>query len=41
VKLEVKFGAQNDGMTYAETITLDASSQKLAVNIANSGDRKP
>ena len=41
VNLDVKFGALADGTTYAETITLDAPSQKLAVNIANSGYRKP
>jgi hypothetical protein len=41
VNLDVTFGALNDGTTYAETIALDAPSQKLAVNVANSGYRKP
>jgi hypothetical protein len=41
VNLDVKFRALNDGTTYAETIALDAPSQKLAVNVANSGYRKP
>ena len=41
VNLDVKFGALNDGTTYAETIALDAPSQKLAVNVGNSGYRKP
>jgi hypothetical protein len=40
VTLDVKFGALNDGTSYAETIVLDAPSQKLAVNVGNSGYRK-
>jgi hypothetical protein len=40
VSLDVKFGALNDGTSYAETIVLDAPSQKLAVNVGNSGYRK-
>jgi hypothetical protein len=37
----VKLDVLNGGTTYAETIALDAPSQNLAVNIANSGYRKP
>ncbi len=41
VNLDANFGALNDGTSYPESITLDAPSQKLAVNVANSGYRKP
>ncbi len=41
VNLDVKFGALPDGTSYAESITLAAPSEKLAVNITNSGYRKP
>lgn len=40
VSLDAKFASLNDGTTYANTITLDATRKNIKVNVDNSGYRK-